>query len=61
MEHWNNSIWSTYKKTDGTYNTDLVLSDSKEHFKEYEFASVRIAAKDKIFHYRNMSCLVVEL
>ena len=49
MEHWNNFIWylATYKKADGTYSTALVLSDSK--------------AKDKIFYYRNMNCLVVEL
>lgn len=56
---------ATYKKTDGTYGTALVLSDSEakaeEHFKEYEFASVRIAAEDEIYHYRSKDCPVVEL
>lgn len=39
---------ATYKKTDGTYGTALVLSDSEtkaeEHFKDYDISSVRIAA-----------------
>ena len=42
---------ATYKKTDGTYGTALVLSDSEakaeDHFKDYESSSVRIAAEAK--------------
>ena len=56
---------ATYKKTDGTYGTALVLSDSEakaeEHFKDYDMASVRIAAEDEIYHYRSKGCPVVEL
>lgn len=56
---------ATYKKTDGTYGTALVLSDdeskAEEHFKDYESSSVRIAAEDEIYHYRSKGCPVVEL
>ena len=56
---------ATYKKTDGTYGTVLVLSDSEakaeDHFKDYESSSVRIAAEDEIYHYRSKDCPVVEL
>ncbi len=56
---------ATYKKTDGTYGTALVLSDSEvkaeEHFKDYDMSSVRIAAEDEIYHYRSKGCPVVEL
>ena len=56
---------ATYKKTDDTYGTALVLSDSetkaKKHFKDYDMASVRIAAEDEIYHYRSKGCPVVEL
>lgn len=56
---------ATYKKTDGTYSTALVLSDSEakaeKHFKDYDMASVRIAAEDEINHYRHKGCPVVEL
>lgn len=56
---------ATYKKTDGNYGTALVLSDSEakaeEHFKDYDMASVRIAADDEIYHYRSKGCPVVEL
>ena len=56
---------ATYKKTDGIYGTALVLSDSEakaeEHFKEYDMASVRIAAEDEIYYYRSKGCPVVEL
>ena len=56
---------ATYKKTDGTYGTALVLSDSEakaeEHFKDYDMATVRIAAEDEIYYYRSKGCLVVEL
>ena len=56
---------STYKKTDGSYSTALVLRDSKakaeNHFKDYESSSVRIAAEDEIYHYRSKGCPVVEL
>ena len=59
MKNW---YLATYKKTDGTYSTALVLSDNepkaKEHFKNYDMASVRIAAED---HYRRKGCPVVEL
>ena len=48
---------ATYKKTEGTYGTALVLSDSEakaeDHFKGYDMASVRIAAEDEIYHYRS--------
>ncbi len=44
---------ATYKKTDGSYGTALVLSDSapkaEKHFKDYDMASVRIAAEDEIY------------
>ena len=56
---------ATYKKSDGTYGTALVLSDSEskaeEHFKDYDMASVRIAAEDEIYQYRSKGCPVVEL
>ena len=56
---------ATYKKTDGTYGTSLVLSDSEakaeEHFKDYDMASVRIAAEDEVYYYRSKGCPVVEL
>ena len=56
---------ATYKKTDGTYGTVLVLSDSEakaeEHFKDYDIATVRIAAEDEIYYYRSKGCPVVEL
>lgn len=56
---------ATYKKTDGTYGTALVLSDSEakaeEHFKDYNMASVRIAAEDEIYQYRSKGCPVVKL
>ena len=56
---------ATYKKTDGTYSTALVLSDSEakaeKHFKDYDMASVRIAAEDEINHYHHKGCPVVEL
>ena len=56
---------ATYKKTDGTYGTVLVLSDSEakaeEHFKDYDMATVRIAAEDEIYYYRSKDCPVVEL
>ena len=62
MKNW---YLATYKKTNGTYSTALVLSDSEakaeEHFKEYDMASVRIAAEDEIYHYRSKGCPVVEL
>ena len=62
MKNW---YLATYKKTDGTYSTALVLSDNepkaKEHFKNYDMASVRIAAEDEIYHYRSKGCPVVEL
>ena len=62
MKNW---YLATYKNTDGTYGTALVLSDSEakaeEHFKEYESSSVRIAAEDEIYHYRSKGCPVVEL
>ncbi len=41
------------------------MSDSEakaeEHFKEYDMASVRIAAEDEIYYYRSKGCPVVEL
>lgn len=53
---------TSYKKTDGTA---LVYCDSEakaeEHFKEYEFASVRIAAEEEIYYYRSEGCPLVEL
>ena len=56
---------ATYKKADGNYGTAFVLSESEaeaeEHFKEYDMASVRIAAEDEIYHYRSIGCPVVEL
>ena len=56
---------ATYKKTDGTYGTVLVLSDSEakaeEHFKDYDMATVRIAAEDEIYYYRSKGCPVVEI
>ena len=56
---------ATYKDTDGTYSDALVLSYSEEqaeeHFKEYDMATVRIAAEDEIYHFRSMGCPVVEL
>ena len=56
---------ATYKKTNDTYSTALVLSDSEakaeEHFKEYDMSSVRIAAEDEIYYYRSKGCPVVEL
>ena len=56
---------ATYKKTDGTYGTVLVLSDSEakaeEHFKDYDMATVRIAAEDEVYYYRSKGCPVVEL
>ena len=56
---------ATYKKTNGTYGTALVLSDdeskAEEHFKGYDMASVRIAVEDEIYHYRSIGCPVVEL
>ena len=56
---------ATYKKTEGTYGTALVLSDSEakaeEHFRDYDMASVRIAAEDEIYQYRSKGCPVVEL
>ena len=56
---------ATYKKTDGTYGTALVLSDdeskAEEHFKAYAMATVRIAAEDEIYYYRSKGCPVVEL
>ena len=62
MKNW---YLATYKKTDGTYGTALVLSDSEakaeEHFEEYDMASARIAAEDEIYHYRSKGCPVVEL
>ena len=49
MKNW---YLATYKKSDGTYGTVLVLSYSdakaEEHFKDYDMASVRIAAEDEI-------------
>ena len=54
---------ATYKKTDGTYGTVLVLSDSEakaeEHFKDYDMATVRIAAEDEIYQYRSKGCPAV--
>ena len=62
MKNW---YLATYKKTDGTYGTALVLSDSEakaeEHFKDYDMATVRIAAEDEIYYYRSKGCPVVEL
>ena len=62
MKNW---YLATYKKADGNYGTALVLSDSEakaeEHFKEYDMASVRIAAEDEIYYYRSKGCPVVEL
>ena len=62
MKNW---YLATYKKTDGTYGTALVLSDSEakaeDHFKDYDMSSVRIAAEDEIYHYRSKGCPVVEL
>ena len=64
-DNYKNWYLATYKKSDGTYGTALVLSDSEakaeEHFKEYDMASVRIAAEDEIYHYRSKGCPVVEL
>ena len=60
-----NRYLATFKKTDGNYGTALVLSDNEakaeEHFKEYDMASVRIAAEDEIYYYRSKGCPVVEL
>ena len=54
-----------YLATYGTYGTALVLSDSEakaeEHFRDYDMASVRIAAEDEIYQYRSKGCPVVEL
>ena len=62
MKNW---YLATYKKTDGTYGTTLVLSDdetkAEEHLKDYDMASVRIAAEDEIYYYRSKGCPVVEL
>ena len=56
---------ATYKKTDGTYGTALVLSESEakaeDHFKDYDMATVRIAAEDEIYYYRSKDCPVVEV
>ena len=56
---------ATYKKTDGTYGTALVWCESEkiaeEHFKDYDMATVRIAAEDEIYYYRSKGCPVVEL
>ena len=56
---------ATCKKSDGNYGTALVLSVSEakatEHFKDYDMASVRIAAEDEIYYYRSKGCPVVEL
>ena len=62
MKNW---YLATYKKTDGNYGIALVLSDSEakaeEHFKDYDMATVRIAAEDESYHFRSMGCPVVEL
>ena len=62
MKNW---YLATYKNEKGTYSTALVLSDSEEkaekHFKDYDMASVRIAAEDEIYYYRNKGCAVIEL
>ena len=56
---------ATYKKIDGKYGTALVLSESEakaeEHFKDYDMASVRIAAEDEVYYYRSKGGPVVEL
>ena len=56
---------ATNRKTDGTYGTALVLSDSEakaeKHFKDYESVSVRISGNDEVYYYRSGGCLVVEL
>ncbi len=60
-----NYYLATYKKSDGIYDTVLVLTDSvekaEEHFKAYAMATVRIAAEDEIYYYRSKGCPVVEL
>ena len=57
MKNW---YLATYKKTDGTYGTALVLSDdeskAEEHFKGYDMASVRIAAEDDRIAAYLVSC-----
>ena len=62
MKNW---YLATYKKADGNYGTALVLSESEakaeEHFKDYDMASVRIAAEDEVYYYRSKGCPVVEL
>lgn len=62
MKNW---YLATYKNENGTYCTALVLSNSEEkaeeHFKDYDMASVRIAAEDEIYYYRSKGCAVVEL
>ena len=62
MKNW---YLATYKKADGNYGTALVLSDgeakAEEHFRDYDMASVRIAAEDEIYQYRSKGCPVVEL
>ena len=62
MKNW---YLATYKKMDGTYSTALALTDSEakaeKQFKDYDMATVRIAAEDKIYYYRSKGCPVVEL
>ena len=62
MKNW---YLATYKQADGNYGTALVLSESEakaeEHFKDYDMASVRIAAEDEVYYYRSKGCPVVEL
>ena len=62
MKNW---YLATYKNKNGTYCTALVLSDNEEkaeeHFKDYDMASVRIAAEDEVYYYRSKGCAVVEL